>query len=63
MGISDPLGLFSTDVMPFTDLAPGTTTGFFDLFLNTSQLGQFSGQYQFNLSDEKDLSGHAGRKL
>ena len=60
--LSDPLGVFSTDAAPFTDLAPGTTSGLFDLFLNTSQVGEFSGQYQFNLSDEKDLSGHAGQQ-
>ena len=34
----------------------------FDLFLDPSQMGEFSGEYQFNLSDEKDLSGHAGGK-
>ena len=32
------------------------------LFVNTSQLGDFSGQYQFNLSDEQDLSGWAGQQ-
>jgi hypothetical protein len=46
--------------MPFSDLASGATSGLFDLFLDTSQIGEFSSQYQFNLSDEKDLSGHAG---
>ena len=60
--LSDPTGVFSTDAAPFADLAPGTTSDPFDVFLDTSQVGQFSGQYQFNLSDEKDLSGHAGRK-
>ena len=49
-------GIFSTDAMSFTDLAPGTESNLFDLFLNTSQQGQFSGEYQFNLSDEKDLA-------
>jgi len=59
--LSDPSGLFSTDAMLFSDLAPGTVSGSFDLLLNdTSQDGQFSGEYEFNLSDEKDLSGHAG---
>jgi hypothetical protein len=46
--------------MPFSDLAPGTTSGLMDLFVNTSQLGNFSGQYQLNLSDEQDLCGWAG---
>ena len=27
---------------------------------STSQLGKFSGQYQFDLSDEQDISGWAG---
>jgi hypothetical protein len=58
--LSDPDGVFSTDAVPFTDLGPGTMSNDFNLFLNTSQLGQFSGEYQFNLSDEKDLGGHAG---
>ena len=53
--LSDPGGIFSTDAMPFTDLAPAESSEF-NLFLNTSQVGQFSGQYQFNLSDEQDLS-------
>ncbi len=48
--------------MPFDDLAPGATSGQLDLFLNTSQAGDFSGEYQFNLSDEQDLSGHAGQQ-
>jgi hypothetical protein len=60
--ISDPLGIFTTDAMSFvfTDLPAGQTSGLMDLFLNTSQLGNFSGQYQFSLSDEQDLSGWAG---
>ena len=58
--LSDPGGVFSTDAMPFADLAPGTMSNLFDVFLDTSQEGEFSGQYQFNLSDEQDLSGHAG---
>ena len=60
--IADPLGVFSTDAMTFADLAPGAESGLFDLFLNTSQEGEFSGQYQFNLSDEQDLSGWAGQQ-
>ena len=55
-------GVFSTDAMSFNDLAPGAESSLFDLFANTSQVGVFSGQYQFNLSDEKDLSGHAGQQ-
>ena len=62
MVLSDPKGVFSTDATTFTHLAPGATSGLDDLFLNTSQVGEFSGQYQFNLSDEKDLSGHAGQQ-
>ncbi len=58
--LSDPLGVFSTNAAPFTDLAPGATSGLYDLYLDTSQLGELSGEYEFNLSDEKDLSGHAG---
>ena len=62
MVLSDPESVFSTDAAAFTDLAQGTMSNLFDLFLNTSQVGEFSGQYQFNLSDEKDLSGHAGQQ-
>ena len=58
--ISDPLGIFSTDAGTFTDLAPGQTSGVMDLFLSTSQIGNFSGAYQLSLSDETDLSGWAG---
>jgi uncharacterized repeat protein (TIGR03803 family) len=62
--ISDPLGIFSTDAMSFAfdDLAPGTTSALMDLFVSPSQLGQYSGQYQLNLSDEQDLSGWAGEQ-
>ena len=60
--VSDPAGVFSTDAASFADLVPGYTSDPFDLFLDTSQTGQFSGIYQFNLSDEKDLSGHAGQQ-
>ncbi len=62
MALSDPDGVFSTDAMPFSNLAPGQTSVPLDLFLNASQLGNFSGQYQFNLSDEQDLSGWAGQQ-
>ncbi len=48
--------------MPFPDLAPGELSSLMKLFVNTSQLGDFSGQYQFNLSDEQDLSGWAGQQ-
>ena len=62
--LSNLAGVFSTDAMPFTDLPAGELSNEFDLLLNASasQLGDFSGQYQFNLSDEKDLSGHAGQQ-
>ena len=60
MVLSDPGGVFSTDTVSFSDLPAGKTSNEFNLFLNTSQIGQFSGVYQFNLSDEQDLSGHAG---
>ena len=62
MEYSDPGGVFSTDAMTFTDLATGATSGLFDLLLDTSQIGDFSGEYLFNLSDQKDLSGHAGQQ-
>ncbi len=60
--ISDPLGVFSTDATTFTDLASGAESGTFDLFLNTSKPGEFSGEYRFNLSDEQDISGWAGQQ-
>ena len=60
--ISDPGGVFSTDAAPFTDLSAGSENTF-NLFLNTSQLGTFSGQYQFSLSDEQDLSGWTGGQM
>ena len=62
MAISDPDGVFSTDATPFADLPAGQTSGLIDLFFSPSQLGNFSGQYQFNLSDEQDLSGWAGQQ-
>lgn len=34
----------------------------FNVFLDTSQVGEFSGEYEFNLSDEQDLSGWAGQQ-
>ena len=60
--LSDPGGVFSTEATLFSDLAPGTDTGPFDLLLSTSQLGDLSGQFQLNLSDEQDLSGWAGQQ-
>ncbi len=60
MALSDPSDVFSTDATSFADLPAGQTSGLMDLFLNPSQAGNFSGQYQFNLADETDLSGHAG---
>ena len=60
--LSNSSGVFSTDAMPFTDLAAGAMSNSFDVFLDTSQVGEFSGQYQLNLSDEKDLSGWAGQQ-
>ena len=60
--LSDLDGVFSADATSFTDLAPGSMSNELNLFLNPSQIGEFSGEYQFNLSDETDLSGHAGRK-
>ena len=60
--LSDPLGVFSTDASPFTDLAPGAMSPVFDVIVNTSQTGEFSGVYQFNLSDEQDLSGWGGQQ-
>jgi hypothetical protein len=60
---SDLGGVFSTGLMSFTNLAPGDLSDPLDLTLtDLSQVGQFSGQYRFNLSDEKDLSGHAGQQ-
>jgi len=61
--LSDSEGVFSTDASPFTDLAPGPLSNRFDLFIDTSRLGKFSGTYQFNLSDEQDLSGWAGGQM
>ena len=60
MALSDPSDVFSTDAMPFSDLPAGQTSGLMDLFFSPSQVGNFSGQYQLNLSDEQDLSGWAG---
>ena len=60
MALSDPDGLFSTDATPFPDLPAGQTSGLMDLFFTPSQLGNFSGQYQFNLSDKRALSGWTG---
>ena len=62
MVLSDPGCVFSTDAVSFSGLPAGETTNEFNLFLDTSQIGQFSGVYQFNLSDEQDLSGHAGQQ-
>ncbi len=60
--LSDSNGVFSTDAAPFTDLAAGTMSNSFNVFLDTSQVGEFSGEYEFNLSDEQDLSGWAGQQ-
>ncbi len=61
--LADANGLFSTDAAGFSDLTAGAQSGLFRLILNdTTQDGQVSGEYQFNLSDEKDLSGHAGQQ-
>jgi hypothetical protein len=61
--LSDPGGFFSTGPMSFTDLAPGDLSDPFDMTLtDLSQDGLFSGQYRFNLSDEKDLPRHAGQQ-
>ena len=58
--LSDLDGVFSTDATSFTDLAPGSMSNELNVFLKPSQIGEFSGEYQFNLSDETDLSGHGG---
>ncbi len=60
MALSDPSDVFSTDAMPFADLLAGQTSGLMDLSFSPSQLGNFSGQYRLNFSDEQDLSGWAG---
>lgn len=57
---SDAGGVFSTDAAPFSNLPSGNLSSFFDVSLDTANLGNFSGQYQFNLSDQKNLDGHAG---
>ena len=57
--VSDAGGVFSTGAA-FTNLAPGMTSSTFDVALESTTPGSFSGRYVFNLSDQKDLSGHAG---
>ncbi len=56
---SDPDGKFSTDAAPFGDLAAGAHS-FFDLFVDASVLGSFSGQYSLGLSDVDGLAGTMG---
>ena len=60
--VSDPGGVFSTDPA-FTNLAPGMASSFFDVFLQSTTAGHFSGQYVFNLSDQKNLDGHLGGEV
>jgi probable HAF family extracellular repeat protein len=57
---SNPQGKFITDIEPFHGLPSGSSSNLYDMFLNTSTTGDFTGQYLFNLSDQKDLAGHAG---
>jgi hypothetical protein len=61
--VSDSGGVFSTDPVLSQDLAPGDTSSFFDVFLDSSTPGQFSGQYLLALSDQKDLSGSGGAQI
>jgi autotransporter-associated beta strand protein len=61
--LSDPSGFFSISPTSFTDLAAGDLSDPLAVTLNdVTQDGEFSGQYQFNLSDEQDLSGWAGQQ-
>ena len=61
MALSDPGGVFSTDAAPFADLACRPDERAHSICSSIRRkLGNFSGQYQFNLSDEQDLSGWAG---
>ncbi len=55
----DPDAKFSTDAVPFSDLAAGAIR-FFDVIVDTSMPGSFIAQYSFNLSDIDGLSGSIG---
>ncbi|MCE9554461.1 MAG: PEP-CTERM sorting domain-containing protein [Planctomycetes bacterium] len=59
--VSDTSGTFSTSAT-FDTLAPGQSSGLFDLFFNTNGLaaGSYTAQYQFNLHDDHDFDGAGG---
>ena len=59
----NPGGEFSTNALPFMNLASGSSSTPFNVFFNTTAIGQFSGQYQLNLSDQKDLPGHGAAQV
>ena len=61
--VSDTGGVFSTNAAAFSNLAPNMISSFFDVFLESSTTGHFDGQYRFDLSDQKDLNGHAGTQV
>jgi hypothetical protein len=46
----------------FSNLAPGGTSSLYNVTLNASTVGSFSGEIQLNVSDETDLPGHGNNK-
>lgn len=58
--VADSGGVFNTDPFEFENLSSGKLSSLYNLFLDPTKLGEFSGQYRFDLSDQKDLNGHAG---
>ena len=60
---SNPQGVFSTNAAPFSNLPSGSVSAPINISLNTSTTGTFTGQFLLNVSDEKDLIGHAGASV
>ena len=61
--VSNPGGVFNNSATPFTYLPSGGTSSNFNIVLSTGTTGSFVGQYQLNVSDEKDLLGHGGAQV
>ena len=61
VGTTDPSGLFSTTLSPFSDLAAGASSSY-AVSMAAAVLGSFEGSFTLHLSDE-DLPGAVGQSL
>jgi uncharacterized protein YjbI with pentapeptide repeats len=60
---SNAQGAFGNNAAPFANLPSGSASNPMSVDLSTATTGAFSGQYLLNVSDEKDLPGHAGQAV